>query len=370
MKHHTLKMFRRLSVFLFLLVSSSFAATTLYVGSCHKPSYTTISAAVAAAAPGSTVDVCPGTYPEQVFITQSLTLQGHKSGNKDRATITVPIGVTGLLKWQYVADPDGGAAMIAPQIYVNSPAGAVTIKNLTIDASGETGSPACLAAGYWHTIAIFVQDSSSVISGVNTLGQGKNSGCGDGIRDFGGGVVSLALNDSELEDAHESGLILEGTGLTVNVRKNVLDLTNTNFGISSSDVAGTISENFLNGSGDLVGDFGNAGSVTFSDNVLRGESGCSAAMLLEGAAQVTGNKIEGCQEGIYLESGGTNAVSIENNLIFNTILGMSLGCDSNVTLSGNTVNNSLEGVDFPASSVSGSEIAFYNVDMVNNNTCP
>jgi len=43
--------------------------------SCAKPGYTTISAAVAAASPGDTINVCTGTYTEQVTIGESLTLQ-------------------------------------------------------------------------------------------------------------------------------------------------------------------------------------------------------------------------------------------------------------------------------------------------------
>jgi len=36
--------------------------------SCANAGYVTISAAVAAASPGDTIKVCPGTYPEQVMI--------------------------------------------------------------------------------------------------------------------------------------------------------------------------------------------------------------------------------------------------------------------------------------------------------------
>ena len=48
------------------------------VGTCKSsmPSYTTIQAAVNAAAAGATVTVCPGTYPEQVTISKNLSLLG------------------------------------------------------------------------------------------------------------------------------------------------------------------------------------------------------------------------------------------------------------------------------------------------------
>src|SRR5246127_5853953 len=64
------------------------------VGTC-KPkltSFTTIQAAVTKVPPGSTVLVCPGIYPEQVTISQSLTLQGIADSNLDEAILVIPTG--------------------------------------------------------------------------------------------------------------------------------------------------------------------------------------------------------------------------------------------------------------------------------------
>ncbi len=65
-----------------LFASTVSAATpTLTVGTCLGASpYTTIQAAVTAAASGATVQVCPGAYPEQVTITKSLNLTGLLTG--------------------------------------------------------------------------------------------------------------------------------------------------------------------------------------------------------------------------------------------------------------------------------------------------
>src|SRR5271165_5377924 len=68
------------------------AASTFAVGTC-KPtlgSYPTISAAVAAVPAGSTVMVCPGIYPEQLFISQPLTLNGVSIGDSGQVIVTVP----------------------------------------------------------------------------------------------------------------------------------------------------------------------------------------------------------------------------------------------------------------------------------------
>src|SRR5258706_15785091 len=73
-----------------LLAVQPMMAGTLVVGSCKAkaPSFATISAAVGAAPAGSTILVCPGTYPEQVTIPQSLTVESVSASNQDLAVIT------------------------------------------------------------------------------------------------------------------------------------------------------------------------------------------------------------------------------------------------------------------------------------------
>jgi len=73
------------------LAMSAYAAT-VFVGKCGTPNVSTIQAAVTAAPPGSTVNVCPGTYPEQVIIDKRLTLQGVASGTLNQAVVTAPAG--------------------------------------------------------------------------------------------------------------------------------------------------------------------------------------------------------------------------------------------------------------------------------------
>ena len=61
---------------------------TLVVGNdktvCPSAQYSTIQEGVNAAATGETIEVCPGTYAEQVTIEKSLTLAG------DNGAIVVP----------------------------------------------------------------------------------------------------------------------------------------------------------------------------------------------------------------------------------------------------------------------------------------
>ena len=140
---------------------------------------------------------------------------------------------------------------------------------------------------------------------MNTVGQGKNSGCGIGIWDFVAGTApaKLSLTNSSLQDANDIGLYLEGAGLSVSVSNNVLDLASNTWGIEINNPSGTISSNFVSAPANaLVYDPSESGvSITYSGNVLRGTTGC-AALDLYRPAQVTGNKIDGCTVGIALEA--------------------------------------------------------------------
>src|SRR2546427_6153109 len=70
-----------------------FAVTVVVGPSTCQPSFvhfSSIQTAVSSVPPGATVLVCPGTYGEQVHITQPLTLRGIMNGNLDQAGILPP----------------------------------------------------------------------------------------------------------------------------------------------------------------------------------------------------------------------------------------------------------------------------------------
>jgi len=125
----------RLRSLLFLAICSLTAlpavAHSFAVGSCapRLQSFATISAAVSSVPPGSTIFVCPGTYPEQVTITQPLTLQGIASSNQDQAVIAVPVaGLTENITSIF-------GQTVAAQVLVQG-VGPVRIINITVDGAG------------------------------------------------------------------------------------------------------------------------------------------------------------------------------------------------------------------------------------------
>jgi pectin methylesterase-like acyl-CoA thioesterase len=60
--------------------SASAFAGVVAVGTCtNHPHYGSIQEAVNSVPAGSTIEICPGTYAEQVLITSALTLEGVSS---------------------------------------------------------------------------------------------------------------------------------------------------------------------------------------------------------------------------------------------------------------------------------------------------
>src|SRR5262245_33630380 len=83
---------RPLAIALTLLsVASSGLAATRTVGkpntTCPNPQFSTITAAIAAAASGDEIAVCPALYAEQVVITKPVTLRGVSVNGISRAVI-------------------------------------------------------------------------------------------------------------------------------------------------------------------------------------------------------------------------------------------------------------------------------------------
>ena len=139
-----------------LCLSLSAAAQTSAVGNCKPslPSYPTIQLAVNAVIAGSLIQVCPGSYPEQVVVNKNVTLKGIAAANQGAAIITSPPG--GLV--QNTASLATGNP-IAAQLLVQAPATAVSITNITVDGSNNL-----IATCGLNPIGIYFQNASGTIT--------------------------------------------------------------------------------------------------------------------------------------------------------------------------------------------------------------
>jgi parallel beta-helix repeat protein len=80
--------------------------------SCANAPYTTISAAVAAAQPGATIIVCPGTYVEDVTVTKSLTIEG-------LAGATVAPSATDTSPVTAITQANDGFTIVSPWVSIS-----------------------------------------------------------------------------------------------------------------------------------------------------------------------------------------------------------------------------------------------------------
>lgn len=320
-----------------LLFSAQLALATNYaVGTCKPslPSYSTISAAVAGVPAGSTIEVCPGTYSEQVFINQALTLEGIASGNSSDVVIVPPgAGLT------TVTDTYGYT--IAPLVEVT--AGPVNISNVTVDGTGNNVGP---CPGIWLT-GIFYDDGSSgtvnEVTARNMITSGCGSGTGVWAESSGGDAVTI--ENSSFHDNEDSSIITNGN-LVATVKGNT---TVGAFYNVQWFVLGTMTANVFEGSG-FIGIY-SAGSGTISGNTITNSTSFDVYTYGYGAV-FTSNKISASPYGIYLLDLGSGD-TFKSNTITKTGTAVEFNCYA-ATVATNTINDATTGLDQVPSSFSGS----------------
>jgi len=295
--------------------ASGAAAATFVVDdnlACPGATFPTIQAAVIAAAPGDTIQVCAGAYPETILVNKAdLTFDGPQAGVDARTRTAVPEAVVGTATGGFVVAANG-----------------VEIDGFTL--SGVTnqnpwgGTPLLtLAATSGHDILNNIVTGNIIGNYINTNGaspttvqfnlfdDNNNPGpaSGHGIyTDQGFSNVTVA--DNEFTDNDSAGV-------------GVSPFTGTNADI-------TVSDNDFTGNGNAVYALGVSGAnlttnVNIVDNTMD--------------AQV------GSQVGVF---GFVNGITIDGNTITN---GLARGVrvdgvqDSNVTVSNNSITgNTLDGV--------------------------
>jgi parallel beta-helix repeat protein len=330
--------------------------TTIYAGGCGSPNEPTIQQAVNAVAVGGTVNVCPGTYPEQVLITRNVTVTGVANGNADAAVITSP--ATGVVvNTADLSPPPSSALPVAAQILVQN-AKAVNISNLTVDGSNNQ-----IAACAPDIRGIYYQNSSGTISEVATRNQvlaAGLTGCQAGQGIFvqssysGAGYATASANvtikNSSVSNFQKNGITIDGPKANGTVTFNSITGQGPTTGAAENGVQ--ISD-------------GAAGCVTDNaivDNVwapdVFGDTGDAAAgILIYGSEHilVQNNIVGTTQFGIVTVTDpvyGSSAVNpqglgdhatITSNVVINTLFYDAIDiCSNDNSITGNKVFNAAE----------------------------
>ncbi len=327
---------------LLLLSHSLFATTTYYVGSCHAGAYGTINAAVAAAATGSSILVCPGTYAEQIIISKQITLQGMTFNGASGAVVAVPAAGLSNESSLYFGQ-------IAPQIEVL--ADGVTISNIAVD--GTAGSSNCPST--WGYVGImFAVGSSGTVKQVSVRNQNCTSDGYGFLAENGAGTKRTVLIEaSSVRGIGFAGIIGYSSEtpstLTANVENN--DVSAGQWGILEFGTAGMVSQNRVGPTREGIYAFSAVDTVSGNTIVDSAEG----VLVFEGQPTITGNTIvNATSDGI-----GAGGGQITSNHISGTPLGISIN-SSTVTVQGNQITNASQyGIYFACQSapVSGNFIS-------------
>jgi hypothetical protein len=221
---------RTLFVAAFLL-AAAFAgqafSSTVAVGNCTKfLSYPTIQLAVTNAPAGSTIKVCPGTYPEQVTITKNLKVIGN---GPTASTVVVPAG--GLVT-NGVLSIHGHPT--AAQILVQN--ATVTISNLAVDGAND-GMTDCSI----NPMGIYFQNASGTITNNavrNVLLPPALQGCQKGLAidvESNVGTPSVTISNNSVRNYDKNGITVSGPATGAN-GPNATISGNTVIGLGATTV--------------------------------------------------------------------------------------------------------------------------------------
>ena len=302
---------RKILTALFLCSCLEIGHAAVTVGTCQsvKHPYTTISAAIAAAPAGGVVDVCPGTYAEQLEIDKPLTIRGIVLPNQPGVTIVTPTTGLNMLP---------ANSNFYPQVFVNNAGGPVKLMNMSVSGSN----------------ALF--NYQGFVDGLNDY-------CPDGIvQDF-SGVYFLntpgALDHMNISGQFGSiyGLGDEGPELIPNCGSGV-EFNGSEKAVVTNSVVSGVGHYGIYASGDLTADHnvvsgGNgpygvgiqAGTGTITDNTITGTLFVQTKGI-EGGQLVRGNIVQSSLYGIE------GAAAARHNTLLNNAIGMSQVTDASDNL--------------------------------------
>jgi len=278
--------------------------------SCNDPGYTTVQAAVTAADPGDRINVCPGTYREQV------TIPSGKDGIRLRS----------VERWQ--------AIIKAPAVMLPGPVGTFTIvrvdgaQKVSILAFTITG-PGPAGCGSLH-YGVRVDDGGSAnILGnhITDIRDQPFSGCQNGV---GIQVGRLAVT--------EAGVVIEATRGSARIIGNVIDHYQKNgMTVSNAGSSAEIANNQVSGAGPTaviaqngIQVSGGATATVRNNFVANGiytpQDVVSTGILLfqSGKVVTDDNTVISNDVGIYMLDAGAGSITTDNHAKASTFDGITI----------------------------------------------
>ena len=317
-------------------------AATVVVGTCmpSKITFNSLTEAVQGAPAGSTIQVCPGIYAEQIIINKSLTLKGLTSGNGANPVIMPP--ASGLVNNAFSSTTNsfwGFGTPFAAQILIQGGAD-VTLTGIALDATGfniATCSPV--------VVGVLVQDASATLNQVAVKNQftpcsASSSGIGVLTQNDASSATTSTVKNSTFVNA---GQAFESDGAS-----NTSTLTNNSFAGNPASNSNAIS--ILSGNSTIQGN-----TISNFNYPLAGTNFSAAAwgiyLSCVPGSSVVNNHIATTQVGIYALNGcTTTAVSMTGNEISDAQFMAIYAGGTNGLVQGNDIRTSQTAIRLPGGS--------------------
>jgi hypothetical protein len=321
-------------------------AAIVVVGTCKSlVQFATIQAAINAVPNNSTIDICSGTYTEQLSINKSLSFVGVANGTADGVVILPP--AAGLAT-NTTSLSSGNP--IAAHVWVLGPA-TVNFTNLIVDSFGNN-----ILACAPDVIGILYQNASGTLNHIGTRNQwvgtsendtnynGCQSGLGIYIQSGNSGTSKVTVENSSVHDYQKNGITGNEPGTTLIAMNN--------------DVSGQGSTTGAAENGIQIG-FGATGTVAgnlviddvWAPDTINDTGDAAAGILLydtaeNSSASVKNNTVGNTQYGIAVvtdTAGLGDGVTVSSNKVFGTRIfdGIDVCTNSNI-IQTNTIMNSSE----------------------------
>ncbi len=350
-----------------LVVNAPLQALTYEVGGCKTGAswvnFTTISAAVIGVPAGSTIEVCPGVYSEQVTITQPLTLKGINFNNANRSVITIN-DPTGAPLAPNVTSLTTGQPFYAQVLVQNvNPAGPVNLTGITVDGTGGNTEKCSVGSSLLAGI-FYASGTSGTVDEVTARNQ-VNDGCGYGIWVENADATSqtIAIKNSSVHDVGGLGGAIAAASLSPSTLAATISgnfLSNAGFIGIQGDTSGEIAGNILTSSGTgEVGIFADAVELTVSGNTV---ANWYEGIEIKLASIVESNKLSIVGSAITFIP---NAIApIKSNTVMNAGCGFNFFSGSSTgVISKNVLNDAANAfANWLGSPISGN--SHYNIDTV------
>ncbi|OFW00425.1 MAG: hypothetical protein A3I61_04795 [Acidobacteria bacterium RIFCSPLOWO2_02_FULL_68_18] len=299
-----------------LVVDQDGQASATSCGAAQS-AFSAIGAAIAAAANGDTIVVCPGTgpYDEQVVVNKALTIRGFAQTEAIIGPAAVVANTTSLYS---------GAPIAALVVVTDTSA---TLTNLVVDGSDAgLGGSGCGAVP--NLVGVFYRNASGTLSDSTVRNirlapglEGCQAGIGVFAQSGGGGQSNLVVDGVSVRGFQKNGIVGNETGTTITVKNSV--------------VQGDPPNNVAVQNGVQIG-FGATGTIT-ENRILEliyspcthpyepgggCDTGASFGVIVFDAGdglQISSNTIGNTQVGVYIGGGiigpGTHGTEVVSNLV-------------------------------------------------------